>query len=49
VVDSSGNRVARFHVAASTLLDPLAPGGYFVRINRNSGELLREYALTVKR
>jgi hypothetical protein len=27
----------------------LAPGGYFVRIYKSSGELLREYALTVKR
>ena len=49
VVDASGNRVGTFHVAASALLDPLAPGVYFVRINRHSGELLREYALTVER
>ena len=48
VVDASGNRVAKFPVASSALLQPLAPGGYFVRINGNSGELLREYALTVK-
>jgi hypothetical protein len=36
-------------VAASAPLSPLAPGGYFVRINGNYGELLREYALTVER
>jgi hypothetical protein len=49
VVDRSGNRVATFPVAASAPLSPLAPGGYFVRINGNYGELLREYALTVER
>jgi hypothetical protein len=49
VVDAAGNRVARFPVGAPARLRSLAPGGYFVRIYKNSGELLREYALTVKR
>jgi hypothetical protein len=49
VVDASGRRVAEFPVGAPALLKALAPGGYFVRIYKSSGELLREYALTVKR
>jgi len=47
VVDAAGTRVARFSAAAPRL-QPLAPGGYFVRIYQRSGELLREYSLTVK-
>ena len=49
VVDASGRRVAEFPVGAPALLKALAPGGYFVRIYKSSGELLREYALTVTR
>ena len=49
VVDASGRRVAEFPVGAPALLKALATGGYFVRIYKSSGELLREYALTVKR
>jgi hypothetical protein len=49
VVDASGSRVAEFPVGATALLKALLPGGYFVRIHKSSGELLREYALTVKR
>jgi len=49
VVDASGRRVAEFPVGAPALLKALAPGGYFVRFYKSSGELLREYALTVKR
>ena len=49
VVDASGSRVAEFPVGATALLKALLPGGYFVRIYKSSGELLREYALTVKR
>ena len=47
VVDASGSRVAEFTVGRPALLKPLPPGGYYVRINNTSGELLREYALTV--
>jgi hypothetical protein len=49
VVDRSGRRVAEFAVGAPAPLQALAPGGYFVRIYKSSGELLREYALTVQR
>jgi len=49
VVDASGSGVAKFPVAASVRLQALPPGSYFVRIYKSSGELLREYALTVKR
>jgi hypothetical protein len=49
VVDAAGSRVARFTVATPTRVAALAPGAYFVRIYKTSGELLREYALTVKR
>jgi hypothetical protein len=49
VVDASGVRVAQFSVGAPVQLKALPPGGYFVRIYRSSRELLREYALTVKR
>jgi anti-sigma factor RsiW len=49
VVDASGARVAQFPVGAPARLEALPPGGYFVRIYKSSGELLREYALTVKR
>jgi len=49
VVDAAGRRVAEFPVGAPALVGALAPGGYFVRIYKSSGELLREYALTVKR
>lgn len=48
VVDDRGGRVAEFPVGARARLKALPPGGYFVRICRTSGELLREYALTVK-
>jgi len=48
VVDSAGSRVARFPVAARAALKALPPGNYFVRVYKASGELLREYALTVK-
>jgi hypothetical protein len=48
-VDAAGRRVAEFPVGAPALVGALAPGGYFVRIYKSSGELLREYALTVKR
>jgi len=48
VVDASGARVTQFPVAATARLKALPPGGYFVRIYKSSGELLREYALTVK-
>ena len=47
VVDASGRRVAEFPVGAPARVKALAPGGYFVRIDKTSGELLREYALTV--
>ncbi|HEY9142247.1 MAG TPA: hypothetical protein VIN93_15215 [Bryobacteraceae bacterium] len=49
VVDASGARVAQFPVGAPARVAALPPGGYFVRIYKSSGELLREYALTVKR
>jgi hypothetical protein len=49
VVDAAGSRVAEFPVGAPARLKALPPGGYFVRICKSSGELLREYALTVKR
>lgn len=48
VVDGWGGRRAEFPVAAQVRLKALPPGGYFVRIHKTSGELLREYALTVK-
>jgi hypothetical protein len=48
VVDASGSRVAQFSVGATVLLKALPPGGYFVRIHKTSGELLREYALALK-
>jgi hypothetical protein len=48
VVDSTGSPVARFPVTARAALKALPPGGYFVRVSKASGELLREYALTVK-
>jgi hypothetical protein len=48
VVDSWGGRVAGFPVGPRARLKALPPGDYFVRICRGSGELLREYALTVK-
>jgi len=49
LVDSAGSRVATFPVGPTTSLKALAPGRYFVRIYKTSGQLLREYALTVKR
>jgi hypothetical protein len=49
VVNASGGSVAKFPVGAPARLGALAPGGYFVRIYKTSGELLREYALTVTR
>jgi len=48
VVDAAGGRIAQFSVTPSPQLKALAPGSYFVRINRTTGELLREYSLTVK-
>jgi len=48
VVDGWGSRVAEFPVGSRARLKALPPGDYFVRIYRASGELLREYALTVK-
>ncbi|MFY9728673.1 MAG: hypothetical protein WB579_01660 [Bryobacteraceae bacterium] len=47
VVDASGSQVAEFPVGPPALLKALSPGSYFVRVNKSSGELLREYALTV--
>jgi len=49
VVDATGSRVAKFPVGAPALLKPLPTGSYFVRLFGASGELLREYALTVDR
>ncbi len=48
VVDASGTRVTQFSVGAATLLKAMPPGSYFVRIYKTSGELIREYALTVQ-
>jgi hypothetical protein len=48
VVDASGSRVAKFPIGAPALMKPLPSGGYFVRIYTASGELIREYALTVE-
>jgi len=47
----TGSAIARRSTqeqAPRVRLNALPPGGYFVRIYRTSGELLREYALTAK-
>jgi hypothetical protein len=48
VVDASGGRVAQFPVDTPARVKALASGGYYVRIYRSSGELLREFALTIQ-
>jgi hypothetical protein len=48
VVNASGGRVAQFPVGTPARLKALASGGYYVRIYKSSGELLREFALTVQ-
>jgi len=48
IVDSSGSRVAQFRAGQPPRIEPLPPGAYFVRIRGTSGELLREYALTIQ-
>ena len=47
VVDAAGSRVTQFPAGAPRL-NALAAGSYFVRIYTSSGNLLREYALSVR-
>ena len=54
VVDAGGQPVFQSHGAPqnnkliATLAKGLRAGSYFVRVYANTGELLREYALTVR-
>jgi len=54
VVDAGGQPVCQSHGAPqnnkliATLAKGLRAGSYFVRVCANTGELLREYALTVR-